>query len=186
VMLLGIALGLWMIGNLYDINSHIRHKTFVRITAVALTTLICWFGYDLAGKRPYELPWEPFSEAKVESLLKQKKTVLVDFTAKWCINCHVNEYVALNTKKTLELVQEHGVVPLVADFSNESPEIKRWLTKFEQIGVPLTVIFPGGSEREPIVLTGVYTQGMLLQKLNEAVGSPAPNAAAESDSTVVR
>ena len=30
VMLLGVALGLWMIGNLYDINSHIRYKATVR------------------------------------------------------------------------------------------------------------------------------------------------------------
>ena len=48
VMMLGIALGLWMIGNLYDVNSHIRHKTTVRMTALALTGIICAVGYGLA------------------------------------------------------------------------------------------------------------------------------------------
>ena len=33
VMLLGVAVGLWMIGNLYDVNSHIRHKMAVRVVA---------------------------------------------------------------------------------------------------------------------------------------------------------
>ena len=97
VMLLGVALGLWMIGNLYDINSHIRHKTTVRAMALFLTALICWIGFSLSVESKYKLHWEPFSESRLTALFKEKKTVLIDFTAEWCINCHVNERVALNT-----------------------------------------------------------------------------------------
>jgi thiol:disulfide interchange protein len=87
----------------------------------------------------------------------------------------VNEGVALNTKDTKDLVVRNGVVPLLADFTSQSAEIKKWLGKFNQIGVPLTVIFPPGREADPIVLRGVYTQETLLQKLKEAVRQP-PNA----------
>jgi thiol:disulfide interchange protein len=175
VMLLGVALGLWMIGNLYDINSHIRHKSFVRVSALLLTLLICWIGFSLTGESKHRLPWEPFSETRLAALRNQNKTVIVDFTADWCINCHVNEGVALNTKDTKDLVVRNGVVPLLADFTSQSAEIKKWLGKFNQIGVPLTVIFPPGRESDPIVLRGVYTQETLLQKLKEAVRQP-PNA----------
>jgi len=184
VMLLGVALGLWMIGNLYDINSHIRHKMTIRVTALVLTILICWIGYGLAGENKYRLHWEPFSESRLTALLKEKKTVLVDFTADWCINCHVNESVALNTKATQSFVQEHDIVPLVADFTDGSAEVKRWLDKFLQDGVPLTVIFPADRQSEPIVLTGIYTQGMLLEKLHEALAAGTSARADDATATV--
>ena len=187
VMLLGVSLGLWMIGNLYDINSHIRHKMTVRVAALLLTFLIGWFGFGLAGESEYRLPWEPFSDAKVAALLKENKTVLIDFTADWCQNCRFNEYFALNTKATQELVKQNGIIPLQADFTNQSAEVKRWLLKFQQIGVPLTVIFPAGRQNEPIVLTGVYSQGQLIGKLKEAVRLPSsPDAQSEHVATDVR
>jgi suppressor for copper-sensitivity B len=186
VMLLGIAVGLWMIGNLYDVNSHIRHKMGVRVAAGLLTLLICWGGYGLAGENKYSLNWQPFSETKIANLLKEKKPVIVDFTAEWCINCHVNEFVALNTKATQEFVNEHNVVALKADFTEQSAEIRRWLRKFKQDGVPLTVIFPPGNSVELIVLDGVYTQGMLLESLRKAVGVEAPSAQADNNTTTIR
>ena len=42
------------------------------------------------------------------------------------------------------------------------PELKRWLHKFQQDGVPLTVIFPADRQNDPIVLSGLYSQGTLL------------------------
>jgi suppressor for copper-sensitivity B len=171
VMLLGVALGLWMIGNLYDINSHIRHKTTVRAVALFLTAIICWIGFSLSVESKYKLHWEPFSESRLTALFKEKKTVLIDFTAEWCINCHVNERVALNTAGTQSFVEQHDIVPLLADFTDQSPELKRWLHKFQQDGVPLTVIFPADRQNEPIVLSGLYSQGTLLEKLHEALGA---------------
>lgn len=179
IMLMGIALGLWMIGNLYDPVTHIRRKWTVRLTAFALTAGICWFGYNFHSG--IKLPWQPFSESTLQQMLSQNRTVLVDFTADWCLTCKANETFALNTKRTLNLVEEHGVVPLYADYTNESDEIRRWLEKFDSISVPLTVIFPADRPTKPIVLRDVYTQRTLLEKLREAVepaGMQAQRAAA--------
>jgi suppressor for copper-sensitivity B len=186
VMLLGIAIGLWMIGNLYDVNSHIRHKMAVRVIALVLAGGICWGGYGLAGENKYKLDWQPFSESRLAALMKENKTVLVDFTADWCINCHVNEYIALNTQETQALVKKHSVVTLKADFTEESPEIRRWLLKFKQDGVPLTVIFPAGRDSEPIVLESVYTKGTLLESLKKAVSKHSSSAQVPEHSTAIR
>ena len=199
VMLLGLALGFWMIGNLYDINSHIRHKTLVRVTAIALSAGICLFAFTkmksiAEGRERFKeqkiamrilsnagkaggvaveasdsaLPWQPFSEARMKELSAEGKTLLIDFTASWCLNCHVNEAVALETKETRELVDRYGIIPLLADYSDSSPEIKRWIKQFGGAGVPLTVIIPADAPDRPIAIHAVYSKETLLEKLREA------------------
>lgn len=173
VMLLGTAMGLWMIGNLYDHSSPPRHKMTIRVIAVLLTAGIIWLGFGLAKKSDdhTELPWVAFSERELQNAIRDGKTVLVDFTAKWCLTCKANEKLALNTSDTLNLVRAHNIVPLYADYTNENEEIKKWLDAFDSISVPLTVIFPAGRPEHPIVLRDTYTKGALIARLREAVGA---------------
>ncbi|MEX0716095.1 MAG: thioredoxin family protein [Planctomycetaceae bacterium] len=178
VMLLGIALGLWMIGNLYHHTSPVRHKMTIRVTALALTAGICLFGYRLAQKSDAatELPWVAFSEQELERARQSGKTVLIDFTADWCLTCKANELLALNTADTLALVKEHDIVPLYADYTNENEEIKKWLDEFDSISVPLTVIFPAGDLESRIIMRDTYSKGALLENLKRAVGQTKPVA----------
>jgi thiol:disulfide interchange protein len=181
VMLLGIALGLWMIGSLYDHTTPHRHKNLVRISALVLSAAICAFGYSMTRTSDAtDLPWERFSEGRLAELRQQGRNVLIDFTADWCLVCKANEEFALNTKETLEIVQKHNFATLAADYTYESPEIDAWLKKFESISVPLTVIFPANRPNEPIIIRDAYTKGTLLQKLNEAV-APVGNASLPND-----
>ena len=209
VMMIGLAFGLWMVGNLYDATTHINHKNRVRFLATIITGGIVYYGISLMPERagatgspsnrvaseqaegmkkphpqepanpkpqveipiahgPNSLPWTTFSDSALQSALRQKKTVLVDFTADWCLICKQNERYSLNTPETLKLVQESGVVPLYADFTDESPYLKEWLKKFDSISVPLTVIFPGDNPGNYIVIRDRYSQSHLLEKLQEA------------------
>ena len=114
------------------------------------------------------LPWEPFSGSRLAKLTAAGKTVLVDFTADWCPNCKLNEYLALNTGRTADLVHRNGIVPLLADFTRQDPEIRAWLAKFNSVSVPLTVILPAGRPTEPILLRDTYRQATLLAALAKA------------------
>ena len=75
----------------------------------------------------------------------------------------------MNTSDTLELVNQHNVLTLKADYTDESPEITRWLAAFDSVSIPLTVIFPGNDPTKPIVIRDSYTKGTLLQQLRQAV-----------------
>lgn len=130
-----------------------------------------------------ELPWQPFSTERLEELLAEGTPTLVDFTADWCLICKQNEKFALNTEKTIQFVKEHGVVTLYADYTDESPEIKKWLDIFQQNGVPLTVVFPADNPEEPKVLRGPYSQGHLLSILKDSVKQPARTAMAPENTS---
>ena len=168
VMLAGISLGLWMIGNLYDHSTSRQTKWTVRAAALVLTVSICGFGYWMQAASTH-LPWQEFSTAKVEELREEGKPILIDFTADWCNICKTNEALALNRRATISFVEEHDIVPLMADYTHLDPEITAWLDAANQEGVPLTLIFPAGRPNEAIPLRGPYSQGTLLQKLQQAV-----------------
>jgi thiol:disulfide interchange protein len=120
----------------------------------------------------FELPWEPFTFARLQELAGQNKTVVVDFTADWCPNCKVLEATVLNTKPIREKVDSQGVVTLVADYTDRPKEIHELLTRLTGSDlIPVLAIFPAGKPQEPIVLTGGYTTATLLAELEKAGAS---------------
>ena len=221
IMLLGIALAVWMVGNLYDYTASARRKWTVRTIALLAGGGTVLAGYSLqdtfaqreqqliaaavsralqemgtttggeahspaATDSDSHLAWQPFSEEALEASLGQRKTVLIDFTADWCLICKQNEKIALNTEETRKFVEQHGIVPLYADYTKESPEIKAWLDRLRAIGVPLTAIFPGDNPGRPILLRGPFTRDQLLEKLRQAVESSGSSTAAAKTAPQIR
>jgi cytochrome c biogenesis protein CcdA/thiol-disulfide isomerase/thioredoxin len=185
LMLLGMGLGLWMIGNLYNLSSTAATRWKVRFSALILTGVICGFGYKLyAGGE--KLPWAEYSEESVAQALDEGRPVLIDFTADWCPNCKFVEQVSLNTYSTRLFVEEHNVLTLKADWTDRSEEIKATLAKVNSSSIPVTVIFSPTRPKEPIVLRDVYFQSTLLESLQAAVSEEAiesdaaPEAAAQT------
>ncbi len=184
IMLLGIALAAWMIGNLYDHSTPTGQKWKVRLAAAMISLPLIGYGviqhvgpermethvYSRFRAKPEteHLPWVPFSPAKLVALRKSGQPILIDFTADWCLVCKSNEYWALNTKATAEFVKTHNVACLQADYTNESEEIKAWLKRFNAAGVPLTVVFPPGEKAKGIPFDGAFTQSGLLTAMEAA------------------
>lgn len=120
-----------------------------------------------------ELPWRPFSRAALEELTRQGKTVLVDFTADWCATCKTLERFVLNTAPTRAAVEELGIVPLLADWTDHSPEVTEMLDLLGSKQVPVLAIFPADRPNEPIVFREGYTRQQLLAAIERAGPSKA-------------
>ena len=112
-------------------------------------------------------------QEELKQLADGGKTVLVDFTAKWCLTCKFLEHTVLNTKEVRQAVDDNGIVTLVADWTDRDPEMGKLLESLGSKQVPVIAIFPAGRPNQPIVLLGGYTQATLLDKLPEAGPSKA-------------
>ena len=86
--------------------------------------------------------WEPWSQARLDELRLAGTPVFLDFTARWCLSCQVNEKVALDNHAVLKGLDEAGIVTLRADWSDSSDAVARALAGFGRASVPLYVFYP--------------------------------------------
>ncbi|HEU5352295.1 MAG TPA: thioredoxin family protein [Terracidiphilus sp.] len=108
--------------------------------------------------------WQPWSEAAVQSALAQGRPVFVDFTAKWCLSCQVNERVALERPEVEQAFAAHHVLLLKADWTRHDEAITRALAALGRDGVPAYVLYVPG-EKSPRLLPEVLTPGVVTDAL---------------------
>jgi len=131
-----------------------------------------------------EIPWQHFTPTKLTELQQKRKTVLVDFTADWCLICKTLEQTVLNTEEVKGLLKNNQVETLMADYTKRPPEIKEMLAELKSNGVPVLAIYPADRPNDPIVFRGAYTQAAVLEALKQA--GPSQAASLETTAALAR
>jgi thiol:disulfide interchange protein len=181
VMLIGIWMGCWWVGRLQERQGAVGFGRWVQAATIAAaigTAGFFWLGPH-AGGHGQLIDWQqPFSVQQLAAHRMEGATVLVDFTADWCPTCKTNLATAIETTKVAETIRKHRVVPILADFTDRSPEIDRFLASMGSRSIPFLVIFPGSEPgeplRDPIVLRDAITESQLLAALEKAGPSCCP------------
>jgi thiol:disulfide interchange protein DsbD len=123
------------------------------------------------------LPWQPYSLARLsESVIGNRRTVFVDFTADWCATCKWNERNTLNTGEIKSFVDSQGVITLKADMTHEAPEADELKQRLGGSSIPYYAVFPAASPYEPIVFHGLISKSQVLEALEHAVSLKGPTA----------
>jgi thiol:disulfide interchange protein len=150
--------------------------------AALFAGVVGYFSFNLLMPGTSVLKWEPFSIAAWEKHTADGKTVLVDFTADWCLNCKLNMAVAIDTEEVRRLAEANGVVPLLADYSDMSEEIKQMLEALGSRSIPFLAVFPAGERSRPIVLRDLVTKGQVVDALQQA----GPSKTLQTTAVVMR
>lgn len=110
---------------------------------------------------------EPFSAARVEALRAEGRPVFVNMTAAWCITCLANERTTLSSDRVRQAMEEHDIIYMKGDWTNQDPEISRVLDEFNRPSVPLYILYPGDSAAEPRILPQILTPSLVIDAFNE-------------------
>ncbi len=177
VLLLGVALGCWLLGQISLTASGLRTAGLWG-GAIAAVLAGLWVGERLVpGDEPASIEWRKWEPGLAERLSAEGYTVYVDFTARWCATCQTNKNLVLLVDPVLSKLRDQQVVMLKADFTNRNDEIQRELQKHQRAGVPLNIVFPAGRPADVIVLPELLTGDIVLDALKRAGPSqsaPAP------------
>ena len=170
-LLFAIWMGCWWIGRGQTL-APTSPKTGRWFQAAGLAAALGSVSFSLLGPVESLIEWEPFSRARLAQLREEGSTVLVDFSADWCLTCKLNLATAIETSDVKALIDENEVVPLLADWTEENDEIKRMLESLQSRSIPLLAIYPGclpGEPlRDPIILRDLLTESQVLAAIREA------------------
>jgi thiol:disulfide interchange protein DsbD len=108
---------------------------------------------------------EAFTQARLDALRAEGRTVFVDTTAAWCITCQVNERTVIAREGVQAAFRGGQVVYLKGDWTNQNPEITRLLERHGRSGVPLYLVYRGQGEAQ--VLPQILTEGIVLAAIGQ-------------------
>lgn len=114
---------------------------------------------------------EAYTPPALEEALSSNDPVFVEMTAAWCITCKVNHATSLNIPETQSLFNVRAVRYLIGDWTNQDPDITKYLDSFGRNGVPLYVYYgtpdENGIRPEPKLLPQILTPAIVANFVNE-------------------
>ncbi len=147
----------------------------VSITSIILAFIIAGISHSgpalTQSEKESSVPHISFSTVEFEKLVAGNDPIFVDMTASWCITCKVNEKIAIETNATQTLFKQKNIQYVVGDWTNQNPEITKYLSTYGRNGVPLYVFYGArdtttGQRPEPKILPQLLTSGLIADVIN--------------------
>jgi len=99
----------------------------------------------LTEKGPID--WVYYTPERLEQAQKEKRVVVMDFTAEWCLNCKALEHNVLHSERVVKLLRDDRVVPMKVDITGNNPHGQEQLQRAGSLTIPLLVVYaPDGTE----------------------------------------
>jgi suppressor for copper-sensitivity B len=173
-LLIGIWAGCWWVGR-------VQRQTGVAgfgrwLQAGIVTAGIGVASFAFLGPVESVIEWQPFTRARLTELQQKGATVMVDFSADWCLTCKYNLNFSIETPRVKRALSDSKIVPMLADWTDGSPEIKAMLESLDSKSIPVLAFFPGSepgrAAAAPIILRDLVTEAQVLEAIEKAGGSP--------------
>ncbi|HVI87070.1 MAG TPA: protein-disulfide reductase DsbD domain-containing protein [Dongiaceae bacterium] len=129
-----------------------------------------WLNTGDARATEAALSWEPFDEARIASLVRQNKVVVVDVTAAWCVTCQANKHLVIDRSPVADRLQQSDIVRMQADWTRPDDTIARYLSAHGRYGIPFNIVY-GPAAATGIILPELLTSDAVLKAIARAGGS---------------
>jgi thiol:disulfide interchange protein/DsbC/DsbD-like thiol-disulfide interchange protein len=90
----------------------------------------------IRDKKSHGLNWEAWSFDKMKEHKENQQVVFIDFTAKWCFTCKINEKLVLDTEEFKQFVGDNNLKLLIGDWTKRDEVIGSFLRQNKLVGVP--------------------------------------------------
>lgn len=112
--------------------------------------------------------WLDYSPALLEKAREEGRTVVMNFTAEWCLICQMYKARVLNRDPVRSVLRENGVISITVDLDNDNAPGWDLMAELGQTGIPLLVIEGPGLDQP--WLSNSYTSEQVLGALERASG----------------
>ncbi|MFA6045893.1 MAG: thioredoxin family protein [Phycisphaerales bacterium] len=166
VALLVVAASAWMIGRSLKIMKPGPLLVFLVVAGLGVSAGGVAFAVQQTDRGP--IKWVGYTQERFDQARAEKKVIVLDFTAEWCLNCKALEGTVLNRKDVADALNAPGVVAFRVDLTGENKPGQAKLQELKWAGIPLLAIFGPGTP-EPVKFDS-YTPQLVTSALAKAAG----------------
>lgn len=165
------AMALWFYGRFWTPTARARSKHIAAVCAVIAAAgggVLAWRGaHKVAPAEVLEGHETAFSPQTIVERRAKGLTTVVDFGAKWCLQCETNRGLAFSRKEFHDSLPKYDAIFMYADWTHDDPVIEEFLTAYKQGGIPFALVIPptGPAIQLPTVIPGPAT---LIEGLEES------------------
>lgn len=143
--------------------------TLKHVLALPIALTCLWLGWVIFNQlKPSasadDVRWETYTPDKVENALQNNESVFINFTAKWCLVCLLNDKSTLATEDFKKLAETNKIRLFKADWTNRNDAIREALKTYGRNSIPLYIYYRKG-ERVPVILPQILTTDIIKEKL---------------------
>jgi thiol:disulfide interchange protein DsbD len=166
VMILCAAAGAWTGLRAVRLSSGKRAKAICAALGAALVALCLYGAVRLTDTGP--IAWAAFTPERLDRAFKEHKTVVMIFTAEWCLNCKALEQSVWDNPELVKLVSGPSVVPIKVDLTGSNPSGNEKLREAGSLTIPfLTVLARDG---QPVFKGDFYTAAQVTEAIRKTLG----------------
>lgn len=148
--------------------------TLKRILALPIALTCLWLGWLIYNQltpvitNKKELYWENYDRNLIDKALENKQSVFINFTAKWCLVCLLNDKTTLSTDRFKNFVKQNNIRLFKADWTTKDDNITNALKLYNRSSIPLYVYYNKGSI-SPIILPQILTGDIIENKVKDTL-----------------
>ncbi len=112
-----------------------------------------------------KVTWIPFSPEALMQAEADGQSVILDFTANWCMNCQLNKVNVYHSDEIEELILEKNIIAMKADLTSENPSAEALREHLGSRSVPFLAIFDGDNPLSPVIMRDVVSKKQVKSAL---------------------
>jgi thiol:disulfide interchange protein DsbD len=159
VMFFAFCAGGWTVRRTVQIAT--RKKTKYFFTGLGLTVMVLSVLGVSRLTHTGPVDWTYYTPERLEQAREEGQTVVMVFTAEWCLNCKVLERGILDNPKIIKLLADERVLPMKVDITGNNPDGKAKLKEVGSLTIPLLVVVDAAGKQ--VYKSDFYTVNQLYQ-----------------------
>lgn len=159
--------GAWLAWRSVQISQRPGKRLFFGGCGLALVLAGIMMGVRFTEKSP--IRWVYYTPERLADAQKENKVIVLEFTAAWCLNCHLLEKKVLHDARIVKLLNAEGVAPIKVDLTGNNPHGNDKLVAVGRRSIPYLVVY--SSNGKEIFASDAYTVAQLEQAMSAARGA---------------
>ncbi len=182
VMILAAAAGAWTGLRAVTLSSGKTAKLIWAGLGTASAALCLYGALRLTYTGP--IAWVSYTPQQLKRAFEERKTVVMIFTAEWCLNCKALEQSVWGDRELVKLMAAPSLLPVKVDLTGRNVDGRKMLEEAGSLTIPLLVVY--AADGRLIFKSDFYTAEQVIQAIGTALGAPRPAPSQDASASGVR